>query len=93
LKSKVPQWFRALNNEIKSMKNQIHTSARFTDSTTVPMEIPVATTDGRRPVRRGNFWPGESFGACTRKWDLTGVFIDNAFVLPALIGGNGSRMH
>jgi len=74
------------------MKTQTHIATKFADSVYVPLEAPVAT-DARRPVRRGNFWPGESFGNCTRKWDLTGVFIDNAYVLPALIGGNGSRMH
>lgn len=73
------------------MKTQTHIATKFTDSMSVPLEVPVAIADARRPVRRGNFWPGESFGTCTRKWDLTGVFADNAFVLPALIGGNGSR--
>ena len=73
------------------MNTHTHIATKFADSVTVPMEAPVATTDTRRPVRRGSFWPGESFGNCTRKWDLTGVFADNSFVLPALIGGNGSR--
>ena len=72
------------------MKTQTHIAAKFADSVSVPWEVPVVT-DARRPVRRGNFWPGESFGTCTRKWDLTGVFANNAFVLPALIGGSGSR--
>lgn len=72
------------------MKVQTHIAAKFADSVSVPLEAPVVT-DARRPVRRGNFWPGESFGTCTRKWDLTGVFANNAFVLPALIGGSGSR--
>lgn len=71
------------------MKTQTHIPVRLADSISVPVEIPGATTDVRRPVRRGNFWPGESFGTCTRKWDLKGIFIDKAFVLPALIGGNG----
>ncbi len=73
------------------MKTQTHIATKFADSVSVPLEIPVAKTDARRPVLRGTFWPGESFGTCTRKWDLTGVFADNAFVLPALIGGSGSR--
>ncbi len=73
------------------MKSITHIPTRFADSTSVPLEVPVTT--GPRPVRRGGFWPGESFGTCTRKWDLTGVFAGNAFVLPVLIGGNGSRTH
>jgi hypothetical protein len=72
------------------MKTQTHIAAKFADSVSVPLEVPVVT-ETRRPVRRGSFWPGENFGTCTRKWDLTGVFADNAFVLPALIGGSGSR--
>ena len=72
------------------MKSITTIPTKFNDSVSVPLVIPVAN-ETRRPVRRGSFWPGESFGTCTRKWDLTGVFADNAFVLPALIGGNGSR--
>ena len=73
------------------MKTQTHIATKFADSVSVPLEVPIANNNARRPARRGNFWPGESFGTCTRKWDLTGLFADNAFVLPALIGGNGSR--
>ena len=73
------------------MKTQTHIPTRFDNSVSLPLEIPVTSTS--RPARRGNFWPGESFGTCTRKWDLTGMFADHAFVLPALIGGNGSRTH
>ena len=40
---------------------------------------------GNRPARRGSFWPGESFGSCTNKWDLTGGFVNDAFVLPSLM--------
>lgn len=46
---------------------------------------------GNRPARRGSFWPGESFGTCTRKWDLDGVFMDNAFVLPSLLSKRGPQ--
>ena len=56
---------------------------------TVPLERP--RPEAPRPVRRGNFWPGESFVTGTRKWDLTGaVFADQAFVLPALVGPHDS---
>ena len=73
------------------MKPTTHITPQFAENISLPLEVPVTSNNARRPARRGNFWPGESFGTCTRKWDLTGVFADNAFVLPALIGGNGSR--
>lgn len=46
---------------------------------------------GNRPARRGAFWPGESFGTCTRKWDLSGVFLNQALVLPALVDLHGPQ--
>ena len=71
------------------MKPTTHLPTRFANGLSVPLEVPGTT--GSRPVRRGNFWPGESFGNCTRKWDLTGAFADHAFILPALLGGKGPR--
>jgi hypothetical protein len=65
---------------------------KFNSGAPLPLEIPVHK-ETKRPARRGSFWPGENFGACTRKWDLTGVFSDNAFVLPALLAGKGSLAH
>lgn len=73
------------------MKTQTHVKPKFAARDSVPLEVPITNSHARRPARRGNFWQGESFGNCTRKWDLTGVFADNAFVLPALIGGQSPR--
>lgn len=55
----------------------------------VPLEVPLPPV--ARPVRRGHFWPGESFGTCTRKWDLSGALGDQAFVLPALAGPSNRK--
>lgn len=46
---------------------------------------------GSRPTRRGAFWPGESFATTSRRWDLSGAFENNAFVLPALLGNRGPQ--
>lgn len=46
---------------------------------------------GSRPARRGSFWPGESFTSATRRWDLTGAFLEHGFVLPALAGQPGPK--
>jgi hypothetical protein len=54
------------------------------------LELPQA--EKTRPVRRGHFWPGESFTAWTSKWDLTGRFVNHAYVLPA-VGSTGRRPH
>ena len=71
------------------MKPTTHITPQFAENIPLPLEVPVTT--GVRPVRRGNFWPGESFGAYTSKWDLTGAFAGHAFILPALLGSKGSR--
>lgn len=52
------------------------------------VEVPAR---GTRPTRRGSFWPGESFTNTSRKWDLTGAFVNNAFVLPTLVGNRGPQ--
>ena len=71
------------------MKTLSYIPTRFIASSAVVLDLPIQR--GARPVRRGNFWPGENFGACTSKWDLTGAFADHAYVLPALSGGKDPR--
>lgn len=46
---------------------------------------------GNRPARRGSFWPGEKFSSYTHKWDLSGPFIERAFVLPSLLSNRGPQ--
>lgn len=71
------------------MKPTAHTTQRLAENIPLPLEIPLPT--GARPVRRGGFWPGESFGTCTSKWDLTGAFAGHAFIVPALFHTKGSH--
>lgn len=61
---------------------------RSAGSNAAIVEIPPR---GHRPARRGSFWPGENFSSCTRRWDLTGTFLENAFVLPALVPSRGPQ--
>lgn len=61
---------------------------RAASSRAAIVEIPAR---GSRPTRHGSFWPGESFVTTSRKWDLTGAFENNAFVLPALTGNRGPQ--
>ncbi len=74
------------------MKTIRTTSTKLHSGASLPLEIPVAK-EMKRPARRGSFWPGESFSTCTSKWDLTGVFSDHAFVLPAILASKGSLAH
>jgi hypothetical protein len=55
-----------------------------------PTSLVLPRLDKRRPARRGYFWPGESFGTRTDKWDLTGAWIDHTSVLPG-VGNHSSR--
>jgi hypothetical protein len=71
------------------MKTPNPTSNCRAASASIPLEIPTST--GPRPVRRGNFWPGESFNTYTRNWNLSRALGDQAFVLPRLVSGSGSR--
>ena len=71
------------------MKSPTPLPTQFAGSLTGPLPIPV--TNVARPVRQGSFWPGESFSAGTNKWDLTGAFAGQAFILSGLSGSKGSR--
>jgi hypothetical protein len=74
------------------MKTRTATLMKLDSGAPAQVEIPVVKA-GKRPARRGGFWPGENFATATRKWDLTGVFSNNAFVLPALLASKGSLAH
>jgi hypothetical protein len=74
------------------MKTSPILEASAASSLSIPLPPPPPVTSKRRPARRGTFWPGESFGDCTNRWDLSGVFVNDAFVLPTLVGSRGPQM-
>ncbi len=68
------------------MKTQTNSTVRCASGASVPLAMPARSQP--RPARRGNFWPGESFGNCTHQWDLVGALKDRALMLPAIQTGN-----
>lgn len=68
------------------MKTSSILEASAASSLSIPLPPPPPASNKRRPARRGTFWPGESFGGYTNRWDLSGVFVNDALVLPTLIG-------
>ena len=73
------------------MKNPI-TLETCAASLSIPLPPPPPAAGKRRPARRGTFWPGENFGGYTNRWDLSGVFVNDAFVLPTVVGSRGPQM-
>lgn len=74
------------------MKNPTTLETSAAASLSIPLPPPPLANEKRRPARRGTFWPGESFGGYTNRWDLSGGFVNEALVLPKLVGSRGPQL-
>jgi hypothetical protein len=72
------------------MKATLNTALRPAGSVPPPSVLPSVVST--RPVRRGSFWPGESFAEYQPKSGLPDALADYGFILPGIIG-RGSRSH
>ncbi len=72
------------------MKTTVNSAPRPAGSVPPPplMSAPATT----RPVRRGSFWPGESFMEAQPKSELAETMAEFGFILPGIIG-RGQRHH
>jgi hypothetical protein len=71
------------------MKTTVNSAPRPAGSVPPPpmMSAPATT----RPVRRGSFWPGESFADGHPKTDLAEAMAEFGFILPGVIGRGQSQ--